>query len=91
MESGLGMAYPYRMSGPGNTWLEVWVQNAGCRRPTLYARESVCRVTIDAIVNQCKLVDLMSLPRTLTRLQATRNQLENSADRQHSAPARNII
>jgi hypothetical protein len=90
MESGLGMAYPYRMSGPGNTWIEVWVQNAGCRRPTLYARESVCRVAIDAIVNQCKLFDLMSLPRTLTRLQATPNRLENSADRQHLAPARNI-
>ncbi|KAH0399425.1 SGNH hydrolase, partial [Aureobasidium melanogenum] len=53
MESGLGMSYPYQMSGPGNTWIEVWVQNAGCRRPTLYARESVCRVAIDAIVNQC--------------------------------------
>lgn len=90
MESGLGMSYPYQMSGPGNTWIEVWVQNAGCRRPTLYARESVCRVAIDAIVNQCKLFDLMSLPRTLTRLQATPNRLENSADRQHLAPARNI-
>ncbi|KAG9698251.1 SGNH hydrolase, partial [Aureobasidium melanogenum] len=53
MESGLGMSYPYKMSGPGNTWVEVWVQNAGCRRPTLFPRESVCRVAIDAIVNQC--------------------------------------
>jgi lysophospholipase L1-like esterase len=53
-ESGLGLAYPYIMSGPGNTWIEVWVQNAGCKRPTLYAQEAVCRVAIDAIVNQCE-------------------------------------
>jgi hypothetical protein len=56
-ESGIGLNYPYIMSGPGNTWIQVWVQNAGCKRPTLYAQKAVCRVAIDAIVNQCKLFE----------------------------------
>lgn len=47
--------FPYVSSQPMATWIGMWVQNAGCQRPTLYPSEEVCRVMLDAIMDQCKL------------------------------------
>jgi hypothetical protein len=54
-DNGIGRSYSYRIYGRFNTYITVWVQNAGYRRPTLYSSERTCRALIGGIVNQCKL------------------------------------
>jgi hypothetical protein len=54
-DNGIGRSYSYRIYGLFNVFINVWVQNAGCQRPTLYSSERTCRALVGAVVNQCKL------------------------------------
>jgi len=84
-DNGLGQSFSYQIYGLFNTYIDVWVQNAGCRRPTLYSSERTCRALIGAVVNQCKLwrensqktrlANTFQVPQSLPRSSAGRRRL----------------
>lgn len=53
-ENALGERYSYGSTGAFFTTVNVWVQNAGCDRPTLYPSNRTCHAVLDTILDQCK-------------------------------------